>query len=202
MNWLAIVLSSAVQATLIAALAFLARSIILHWLGKDLETFKTRLSANAQLAVEAFKGELSREATEHQVRFEALHANQVAAIEALYVKLVETRYTMEAFVSAWRSDSQAEFSRVGREFFELRRELDKRRIHLPEELCGELDRCIKVLWEPTVAAGVWPGVTSPEYSRQSSEEFEKAVKAILDGGSVAVAITNLEREFRKALRAG
>lgn len=95
---------TAVQGALIAALAFLARSIVVHWLGKDLELHKSRLSADAQVAVEAFKGELSREALEHQVRFQSLNGNQVAAIEALYVKLVETRYTMEAFVSAWRAN--------------------------------------------------------------------------------------------------
>ena len=191
---------TAVQGALIAALAFLARSIVVHWLGKDLELHKSRLSADAQVAVEAFKGELSREALEHQVRFQSLNGNQVAAIEALYVKLVETRYTMEAFVSAWRADNQEEFRRVGKGFFELRQELDKRRIHLTEELCGELDRCIKALWEPTVAAGAWPGVTNPEYSQTHSHEFQKAMTAIIEGGSVGAAITNLERAFRKALR--
>src|SRR5437870_3294692 len=130
MNWLEIVASTVVQGALIAALAFLGRSIILHWLGKDIELHKARLSADAQLAIEAFKGELSRESLEHQVRFQALHANQVTAIEDLYVKLVETRYTMEAFVHAWRADNREEFGKVGRVFFELRRELDKRRIHL------------------------------------------------------------------------
>src|SRR5258708_7047420 len=113
MTWPEIVATTAVQGALIAALAFLARSVVLHWLSKDLEGHKTRLSGETQLAVEVFKGELSRQALEHQVRFEALHANQVAAIEALYVKLVETRDTLEAFVHAWRADNQDEFRRVG-----------------------------------------------------------------------------------------
>jgi hypothetical protein len=134
------------------------------------------------------------------VRFQALHSNQVAAIEALYVKLVETRYTVEAFVHAWRSENQEEFRRVGGAFFELRRELDKRRIHLTEDLCLELDQCIKVLWEPTVAAGVWSGVSNPEYTPTRSQEFLKAMTAVLDGGSVGNAIEKVERAFRKALR--
>lgn len=200
MNWPEIVASTIVQGVLIAALAFLGRSIVLHWLGKDIELHKARLSADAQLAIEAFKGELWRESLEHQVRFQALHASQVAAIEDLYVKLVETSYTLEAFVHAWRADNREEFAKVGRAFFELRRELDKRRIHLSEDLCAELDQCIKILWEPTVAAGVWPGVTHPDYAQTHSQEFEKAIRAVLDGGSVAVAIANLERAFRKALR--
>lgn len=200
MKWSEIIAATAVQGALLAVLAFLARSIVLHWLGKDLEGHKTRLSADAQLAVEAFKGELSRQALEHQVRFQALHSNQVAAIEALYVKLVETRYTVEGFVHAWRADNQEEFRRVGRMFFELRQELDKRRIHLTEGLCEELDQCIKTLWEPTVAAGVWPGVTNPHYSDTYSKEFLKAMTAVIDGGSVGDAISKVEGAFRKALR--
>lgn len=165
MNWLQIVGNTAVQGVLIAALAFLTRSIILHLLGKDIELHKAQLNAAAERAIEAFKAELSRESLEHQVRFQSLHTNQVAAIEKLYVKLVETRDTMEAFVHAWRPDNQEEFRRVGGVFAELRRELDKRRIHLPEDPCDELDQCIKTLWKPTVAAGVWPGVTNPEYAK-------------------------------------
>jgi hypothetical protein len=90
MTWQQILAAIAIPSALIAALAFLARSIVLHWLGKDIELHKARLSADAQLALERLKGELSKQAFEHQVRFEALHASQVAAIEALYVKLVET----------------------------------------------------------------------------------------------------------------
>lgn len=200
MNWSEIVATTAVQCALLAALTFLARSIVLHWLGKDLEVHKTRLSAETQLAVEAFKGDLSRQALEHQVRFEALHANQVAAIEALYLKLVETRYTLETFVLGWRADNQEEFRRVGTVFLELRQELERRRIHLTEDLCAELDDCIKTLWTPAVAAGVWPGMTNPEYSGTHSEEFLKAMTAVLDGGSVSIAIKKVERAFRKALR--
>lgn len=53
---------------------------------------------------------------------------------------------------------------------------------------------------PTVAAGVWPGVTQPEYAQTHSQEFQTAMKAVLDGGFVPTALTNLERAFRKALR--
>ncbi len=201
MNWWAILANTAVQAALLAALAFLARSLIVQFLGKDLEAFKANLNANTERTLATYRAELSREARDHQVRFEKLHANRVAAIEALYVKLVETRYTMESFVSAWRPDNWDEYVTVGRQFLELRRELDKRRIHLPEALCRELDECIRILWEPAVAAGIWPGVTNPEQRRHASEAFEKSIKAILDGGSVAVAVTKVEREFRRALEA-
>ena len=193
MTWRDLALNAAVQAAPLAALAFLARSIVLHWLSKDVELFKTRLAAESQRAVESLRAELTRESIEHRVRFEALHASQVAAIEALYGKLVDTRYSLERFVHAWQPDNQVEFNRIRGIFFELRQELDKRRIHLPEELCLELDRCIQVLWRPTVAAGVWPGVNRGPDQMKAAEEFDTAMKAVLEGGSVEAAIKSVER---------
>lgn len=199
-NWVSILATTAVQGALIVALGFLARSIILHWLSKDLDSHKVQLTAQSQLLIEQFKGDLSRQVLEHQVRFEASHAGQVAAIESLHVRLVETAYAVRSFVNAWRADNEEEFRQVGKVVFELRHELDKRRIHLPEPLCAELDECIAALWKPAVLAGVWPGVTNPEYSSVKSQEFMKAMQAILEGGSVDLAVKNVERAFRKALR--
>ena len=195
MTWRDLLLGAAVQAALLAALGFLARSLMLHWLGKDLEAFKARLTSSADRAAEALKAELARDAREHQVRFASLHANQLAAIESLYIKLVDTRYSLEQFVSAWRADNREGFAAVGRQFHDLRQEVDRRRIHLPVHLGTELDDCIQAMWRPAVAAGVYPGVASPE----AHEEFERAVNAVLQGGSVDAAIKRVEAEFRKAL---
>lgn len=200
MTWRDLALSASVQAALLAALAFLARSIVLHWLSKHVEIFKARLAADSQRAIEALRAELTRESVEHRVRFEALHGNQVAAIEALYLKLVDARYSVEAFVYAWKSNDQAEFNRIRGIFFDLRQEIDRRRIHLPEEVSLELDRCVSVLWTPAVATGVWSGVSRDQYESQAETEFEAATRAIGKGGAVATAIESVEREFRRALR--
>lgn len=75
----------------------------------------------------------------------------------------------------------------------------KRRIYLPEALCDELTTCIGVMWFPAVAAKVWPGITNAAHIQRELEAFEKAQKAISEDGAVAIAIANLEREFRKVL---
>ena len=51
--------SVSIQAALLGALAFLARSVIIHWLGKDVENFKTTVNANAQRMLEEFKAQLA-----------------------------------------------------------------------------------------------------------------------------------------------
>jgi hypothetical protein len=202
MNWSDVLLNATVQAMLLAVLAFLARSVLLHWLEKDVAVFKAGLSATAERTLEELKAQLARDAAEHQVRFQSLHAKRVEAIEAVYVRLVAARYTMEAFVNAWRPKDAGEFQGVAREFWELRRELDTKRIYLPEPLCAELTKCIQVMWSPAVQAHVWPSVTRAEYATNASEAFLQAQQAILEGGAVVVAIENLEREFRKVLGAG
>jgi hypothetical protein len=199
MDWSGVLLNAVVQAMLLGALAFLARSVIVHWLGKDLEVFKAGLSSNAQRTLEQFKAELAISAREHQVRFESLHAKRVEAMEAVYGKLVAARYTMESFVLAWHSGGSEGIKPPWEEFRDLRREFDQKRIYLPVPLCEELSRCIAVMWSPAVAAHVWPGTTNPEYAQKASAAFMEAQTAIQDGGAVPIAIAKLEAEFRKAL---
>ena len=203
MNWsdvaLSVLLSATAQGILLAALPSLAKGLFGNMLAKDLEQFKANLSASTQVALEQLRSELARQSREHQVRFEAHHVREVEAIEAVYSRLVATRYTMEAFVTAWRGANAEEFRKVGRDFWELRRELASRRAYLPETLCTEIENCIKTMWSPAVAAGIWPSVTNPD--QRASDAFMAAQLAVQEGGAVDKAISDLERQLRAALAA-
>lgn len=199
MDYKGILASAAIQAILLAALTFLARSIILHWLGKDVESFKTTVNANAQRMIEEFKAQLAMTAREHQVRFESLHNKRAGAIEILYEKLVCARDSMERLVTSWSAKNAADFQAAQGEFSRLRLELALKRIYLPEPLCEDLNGCIDLMWRTAVAAGVW-AKSENEANRQNAQAaFEKAQAAIDKGGAVPLAIRNLETEIRKAL---
>lgn len=199
MNYQEILATTAIQAALLAALAFLARSIVLHWLGKDVENFKTTVNANAQRMIEEFKAQLAKTAHEHQVRFESLHSKRAGAIEVLYEKVVRARDCMERLVTSWDAKNAEEFREAQREFSQLRLELALRRIYLPEPLCEDLNNCIALMWRSAVAAGVWAKVENEANRQKAQAAFEKAQAAIDEGGAVPLAIRNLETEFRKAL---
>jgi hypothetical protein len=148
MNDQEILASTAIQAIRLAALAFLARSIILHWLGKDIEGFKTMVRTNAQRIIEEFQAPLAREARDHQVRFESLRHKRAEAIDTLYEKLVRARYTMERLVTSWEAKNAKEFQDAREEFWRLRLELALKRIYLPEILWEDLSNCIDLMWKP------------------------------------------------------
>jgi hypothetical protein len=199
MNYQEILATTAIQAVLLAAPAFLARSIILHWLGKDIESFKTMVTANGQLMLEEFKAQLAKAGREHQVRFERLHHMRAEAIEGLYEKLVRARYTMERLVLSWDAKSVNEFQDAQKEFWQLRLELALKRIYLPETLCEDLNNCIDLMWKPVVAAGVWARSDNEANRQKADAAFEEAQAAINEDGSVPMAIQNLEMEFRRVL---
>jgi hypothetical protein len=199
MNYQEILASTAIQAILLGALTFLARSIILHWLGKDVESFKTTVNANAQRMIEEFKAQLAKTAREHQVRFESLHNKRAGAIEVLYEKLVRARDSMERLVTSWDARNADDFHAAQGEFARLRLELALKRIYLPEPLCEDLNNCIDLMWRPAVAAGVWTKVENEANRQKAQDAFEKAQAAIDEGGTVPLAIRSLETEFRKAL---
>ena len=74
MDWTIIISSIGGSAVLFGALAFLARSIIVHFLDKDVENFKNTLQLKA---------------IEHQVRFNSLHAKRAEIIAEFYQKMLQ-----------------------------------------------------------------------------------------------------------------
>jgi hypothetical protein len=184
MNYQEILASTAIQAILLAALAFLTRSIILHWLGKDIEGFKTMVNTHAQRMIEEFKAQLAREAREHRVRFESLHHKRAEAIEALYEKPIRARDTMERLVTSWEAKNANEFQDAREEFWRLRLELALKRIYLPETLREDLSHCTDLMWKPAVAAGVWANIENEANRQKADAAFEEAQAAIRGGGSI------------------
>jgi hypothetical protein len=55
------------------------------------------------------------------------------------------------------------------------------------------------MWKPAVAAGVWARSDNEANRQKADAAFEEAQAAIHEGGSVPMAIRNLESEFRRAL---
>jgi hypothetical protein len=117
------------SAVLFAALGWVMRSIILHLLSKDIETFKTKLQMESQREmahlksvldkdVEAFKAHLQIEsqremtrlksalelvAFEHQTRFSRLHEKRAEIIGNLYGKTVDLHKAVSDFVRLFLS---------------------------------------------------------------------------------------------------
>jgi hypothetical protein len=75
-------------AILVAAVAWLSRSLLTTLLSKDLERFKSELQVTSQQSVESFKSTLQIEAQQRAVEYAALHAKRAELISQLYARAV------------------------------------------------------------------------------------------------------------------
>lgn len=73
---------------LVAALAWLSKSLLTNLLSKDVERFKSELQASGQRSVESFKASLQIEAHRNAVEYSALHAKRAELISELYARCV------------------------------------------------------------------------------------------------------------------
>jgi hypothetical protein len=87
------------SALALAVIGWLVRSIITHWLSKDIEQFKTTIKYEKDIEIERLRVELSKMAAEHQIRFQQLHTKVFATIARLYRLIATTQMEMGAYFS-------------------------------------------------------------------------------------------------------
>lgn len=85
-------------AVLLAAAAWLIRTVLTNRLALDAEKFKAELKANADMEMEKLKHSLQRIAVEHQVRFSKLHEKRAEVIADLYRRLSVVFWDAQRFV--------------------------------------------------------------------------------------------------------
>ncbi len=79
------------------ALAWLLKSIITHFLNKDVENYKSRLTAEATRELEHLKSQLQISAKENEVRFSKLHEKRAEVLSELYFLLDEANEAIQQF---------------------------------------------------------------------------------------------------------
>ena len=87
------------SAMLVAAVAWLARSIIDQFLSKDLERFKSELASASSLSAERTRHELALAAQEKGLLLTKLHEKRAQVIAELYGLLVEAQWASQDFAS-------------------------------------------------------------------------------------------------------
>lgn len=87
------------SAVSLAVVAWLVRSIITHWLSKDIEVFKATLQHAKNSEIEKLRAELGRMTLEHQVKFSQLHTKVFDTIAHLYKLIAKTQRAMASFLT-------------------------------------------------------------------------------------------------------
>jgi hypothetical protein len=85
----------------LAAVAWLARSIVTHWLSKDVEAYKTRLKADSDVALERVRSELQIIAARRSVEYSRIHEKRLEIISALAGKINAFHERVSAYVAVF-----------------------------------------------------------------------------------------------------
>ena len=203
--WEVILLALGGNAALLAVLGWLGHSLGSQLLAKDLECFKSELSAVSNSAAERLKHELRIAATEHHVRYAKLHERRGEVIAELYGLLVEAHWASQAFVAvfefAGESPKSEKYVVAMNKAAEFYRYFDKNRIYLPPDLCEKLEDFVRNMRRQVIGFGVYVDKEEkylPDHVHKAKyEAWEKAAQYFDD--EVPKARTALESELREIL---
>lgn len=194
--WDKIIIFIGGSSVLIAAVAWLTRSIITHYLSKDIEAYKTQLRAASTKELEHLKTELQIQAQRHQITFNTLHEKRALIIAELYDKVNELSAMAYAFGGATllggkrtkidRAESTYEACRSFYSYFQ------KNKIYFSKELCSLIIEFVSLISEPTSV--LYQIQDEPELVKKFEKDFyanyqelEKKLFTLKD---------NIEHEFR------
>jgi hypothetical protein len=201
--WETILLSFGGSAVLLTALGFLARSVINHYLSKDIEMFKSQLKASADLAQAELKSSLKLIATEHEIRFKSLHEKRALVLGELYAQMAEAVKLTRSFVSPLEligeKSKQEQYRETMQKILDFYWYFDKHRIYLAQNQCDLIDAFVEKLREPSIDFSSYLDV--PEFDKEIMKEKRKvwreAWKSVEE--KVPSARKALEDEFRQIL---
>lgn len=188
---------------LVVALGFLSRSIINHYLSKDIETYKIKIKAESDISQEQLKNSLKLIAVEHEIRFKRLHEKRAEVLDELYAHLAEAVYLTRSFVSImeWVGDKskQDKYLEAMQKIVEFYRYFDRHRIYLTDEQCELIDAFVDRLREPSIEFSFYLDV--PKFNQEMLKEKSKVWREAWESveKKVPPARQALEDEFRKML---
>jgi hypothetical protein len=106
---LATILATGASAVL---LAYLSRTLLRHWLDKDLDSYKANLGAEHARWLEQHKASLAPASLEHQVRFTRLHERRARIIARVYAKLDQVYLAMREWTRAMHIGQRRDMSKL------------------------------------------------------------------------------------------
>jgi len=139
---------------LLLAVAWLVKSLISHYLNKDIASYKVNMAAQNAKEIEQFKHELERVANERRIMFEMLHTQRNEVISELYSRIVEFYDGIDSFVGVILlvendEEIEKEAQKLWRKVGAFKSYAEKNRIYFSKEMCALLDQMYDIADEPT-----------------------------------------------------
>ena len=127
------VIKAIVENTLaLGILAFLCKSIIKHWLDKDVKDFKNKIELEAKQTLSQYQSELEKERIRLQIQYGGIFEKQAEAILEFYKLIVVFQKTIND--AMFRSDHDESYEDFLEKWRELIKYYDDHQILLPESI--------------------------------------------------------------------
>jgi len=158
--------------------AWLIKTIISHWLEKDVQGFKASLQSQTQLEIEKTKHELEKIATEHQIKFAKLHEKRADVILEMNKNIESLINSIQQLVSL--VDFPAEPSRLekmkkaGECLDEFLKHYRQNSIYLSENLSKKIKDLVDTLIKPAISFSVLLTGVNNDLEKVPGEKWEKA----------------------------
>lgn len=188
------------SAALFAVLGFLARSIVVHLLSRDIEKFKLDLQHESQKEMARLQSSLDKCAFEHQTRFGQLHKLRAQVIADIYSKLYEFYWAACSFLRCYHGSDDTQKSNLLKKLEEDREDFtdffDKHRIYFSGETCSLVDQLAHSLDRAYIPLAMCVE-GSRRANRQIQEDWQKSAQIIQK--EFPKIKSSLESSFRSLL---
>ena len=170
----------------VAALAWLARTLIRQMISRDLE---------------AFKSNLEKEATEYRIRYERLHTERVVVIKEVYKKIVRAHESLRSLINPCQGVDEPSLGEKGETAGRSNRELiayyQENRIFFEEQLAKKIDSLLSKLYQAWNEFDLSQSERSGGDPKAAQKAWEDAWKQI--DKDVPRVKSELENNFRGTL---
>ncbi|VEL97632.1 hypothetical protein ALT761_02637 [Alteromonas sp. 76-1] len=181
----------------LAILAFLTKSIITHWLNKDVEAFKSQLAQDAAKSISSYQSALEKERIRLQISYGGIFEKQANVIVELFRLVTELEKTINdaTFNSSDQCDYYDEFIDAWRALVHY---YDENRVLLPESV-----DVVMTNFHRNVAKGVQTYRSAEKYisranisNEQIDKMFSRQDRALADLEQIPI----LKKELTEKLR--
>ena len=193
-----IILSAIAANTLVlAVLAFLSKSIITHWLNKDVKEFETKLRHTAELNIAEYQSRLEKEKLRLQISYGGIFEQQAKVILKLFELMTELQVTIELAIYA-KDEKDPEYVEFMGNWKEYSKYYTRNKILLPESLEKPFDKLMTDAY--------WSVYKYRRAEKQiardgrSEAEYEKLFDRQEEAQKVIDQIPNLKDQLTKSLR--
>lgn len=181
----------------VAAIAWLARSLITHTLSRELEDYKNRLAVETSRELARLTSSLEISAAREKTRFDLFQQKRADVVARVYALLARMHYAARSFANpasraagaAWKPLFD-ELSTAGDEFILHFRE---HRIFFPEETSEEIDHLFTKILQATLHSK--DALKSPDiYGTEPLHENWRVISE-----EIPPVLKGLESQFRELL---